>query len=80
MKIWVKNKLWKDKTITLANGEKYLLKNGEQKIIGDYLDSDNLIYKLLTSGLNVSKIEDENIKPEMIIEWLLNDFRWCVII
>ncbi|MDY5929913.1 MAG: hypothetical protein SPJ27_07755 [Candidatus Onthovivens sp.] len=67
MKILVKNKLGKDKTITLANGEKYLLKNGEQKIIGDYLDSDNLIYKLLTSGLNVSKIEDENIKPEMII-------------
>ena len=68
MKILVKNKLGKDKTITLANGKKYLLKNGEQKIIGDYLDSDNLIYKLLTLGLNVSKIEDENIKPEMIIE------------
>ena len=67
MKILVKNKLGKDKTITLVNGEKYLLKNGEQKIIGDYLDSDNLIYKLLTSGLNVSKIEDKNIKPEMII-------------
>ena len=67
MKILVKNKLGKDKTITLANGEKYLLKNGDQKVIGDYSETDELVYKLLVAGFIVSKIEPEDIKPEMII-------------
>lgn len=67
MKILVKNKLGKDKNITLVNGKKYLLKNGDQKIIGDYFESDGLVYKLLVAGFNVSKIEDEDIKPEMLI-------------
>lgn len=67
MKILVKNKLGKDKNITLVNGKKYLLKNGDQKIIGDYSETDGLIYKLLVAGFIVSKIEPEDIKPEMII-------------
>lgn len=67
MKILVKNKLGKDKTITLTNGEKYILKNGDQKVIGDYSETDGLVYKLLVAGFNVSRIEDEDIKPEMII-------------
>lgn len=67
MKILVKNKLGKDKNITLVNGKKYLLKNGDQKIIGDYSETDGLVYKLLVAGFIVSKIEPEDIKPEMII-------------
>ncbi len=67
MKILVKNKLGKDKNITLVNGKKYLLKNGDQKVIGDYSETDGLVYKLLVAGFIVSKIEDEDIKPEMII-------------
>lgn len=67
MKILVKNKLGKDKNITLVNGKKYLLKNGDQKVIGDYSETDGLIYKLLIAGFIVSKIEPEDIKPEMII-------------
>lgn len=67
MKILVKNKLGKDKNITLVNGKKYLLKNGDQKIIGDYSKTDGLVYKLLVAGFIVSKIEPEDIKPEMII-------------
>ena len=58
MKILVKNKLGKDKNITLVNGKKYLLKNGDQKVIGDYSETDGLVYKLLVAGF---------IKPEMII-------------
>ena len=60
MQILVKNKLGKDKYISLSTGEKYLLKNGEQKIIGQYIekDSDNLIYKLLVNGFNVYKVEN----------------------
>ncbi len=67
MKILVKNKLGKDKNITLVNGKKYLLKNGDQKVIGDYSETDGLVYKLLVAGFIVSKIEPEDIKPEMII-------------
>ncbi len=67
MKILVKNKLGKDKHITLVNGKKYLLKNGDQKVIGDYSETDGLVYKLLVAGFIVSKIEPEYIKPEMII-------------
>lgn len=67
MKILVKNKLGKDKNITLVNGKKYLLKNGDQKVIGDYSETDGLVYKLLIAGFIVSKIESEDIKPEMII-------------
>ena len=67
MKILVKNKLGKDKNITLVNGKKYLLKNGDQKVIGDYSDTNGLVYKLLIAGFIVSKIEPEDIKPEMII-------------
>ena len=67
MKILVKNKLGKDKHITLINGKKYLLKNGDQKVIGDYSETDGLVYKLLVAGFIVSKIEPEDIKPEMII-------------
>ncbi len=67
MKILVKNKLGKDKNITLVNGKKYLLKNGDQKVIGDYSETDGLVYKLLIAGFIVSKIEPEDIKPEMII-------------
>lgn len=67
MKILVKNKLGKDKNITLINGKKYLLKNGDQKVIGDYSETDGLVYKLLVAGFIVSKIEPEDIKPEMII-------------
>lgn len=67
MKVLVKNKLGKNKTITLINGEKYILKNGDQKVIGDYSETDGLVYKLLVAGFNVSLIEAENVKPEMII-------------
>lgn len=67
MKILVKNKLGKDKNITLVNGKKYLLKNGDQKVIGDYSETNGLVYKLLIAGFIVSKIEPEDIKPEMII-------------
>lgn len=67
MKILVKNKLGKDKNITLVNGKKYLLKNGDRKVIGDYSETDGLVYKLLIAGFIVSKIEPEDIKPEMII-------------
>lgn len=67
MKVLVRNKLGKNKTITLINGEKYILKNGDQKVIGDYSETDGLIYKLLVAGFNVSLIEAENVKPEMII-------------
>lgn len=67
MKVLVRNKLGKNKTITLINGEKYILKNGDQKVIGDYSETDGLVYKLLVAGFNVSLIEAENVKPEMII-------------
>lgn len=67
MKILVKNKLGKDKKITLINGDDYLLKNGDQKVIGDYLDTDGSVYKLLVDGFIVSLIADEDIKSEMLI-------------
>lgn len=73
MKVLIKNKLGKDKYISLLNGKKYLLKNGEQKIIGDYDEVNKLIYKFLIDGFIICKINDEDIKPEMLIDSILDN-------
>jgi|GEM_PF-5153882 len=68
MKIKVKNILDKDKSIELCTGEKYLLKLNEEKIIGDYDDKYRpLIFSLLQKGLEVSKINNEDVKDFMLI-------------
>ena len=67
--IKVKNILGKNKEITLLNGDKYLLKNKDEKIIGKYSeDAKPVIFKLLKTGFEVSKILEENIKDYMKIE------------
>lgn len=70
--IKVKNILGKDKNITLLDGSKYILKNKDEKIIGEYSqETHNIIFKLLKSGFEVSKILEENIQEYMRIETTL---------
>ena len=70
--IKVKNILGKNKEIVLLNGEKYTLKDKDEKIIGYYSkDADTLIFKLLKTGFEVSKILEENIQEHMKIESVL---------
>lgn len=71
--IKVKNILGKNKEITLLDGSKYLLKDKDEKIIGDYSnESKPIIFKLLKSGFEVSKILKENIQEYMIIKSIKN--------
>lgn len=72
--IKVKNILGKNKEITLLNGNKYVLKNKDEKIIGEYSDdSKPIIFQLLKKGFEVSKILEENIYDYMKIETITED-------
>ena len=67
--IKVKNILGKNKDITLLNGVKYNLKNKDEKIIGEYSDDVKpIIFKLLKTGFEVSKVLEEHIQEHMKIE------------
>lgn len=67
--IKVKNVLGKNKDITLLDGTQYNLKDKSEKIIGEYSDDVRpIIFKLLKSGFEVSKILEENIQEHMKIE------------
>lgn len=67
--IKVKNVLGKNKEITLLNGNKYTLKDKDEKVIGLYSDDAKpIIFKLLKAGFEVSKILEENIQDYMKIE------------
>ena len=67
--IKVKNILGKNKNITLLNGDTYNLKDKDEKIIGEYSDDVKpIIFKLLKTGFEVSKILEENIQDYMKID------------
>ena len=70
--IKVKNILGKDKEITLLNGNKYTLKDKDEKIIGFYSDNaKTIIFNLLKCGFEVSKILEENIQEHMKIDTIV---------
>lgn len=70
--IKVKNILGKDKKIQLVDESTYTLKNKEEKVIGEYsLDTHPLIFKLLKTGFEVSKIAEENIQDYMKIDTIV---------
>lgn len=72
--IKVKNILGKHKDITLLDGTKYNLKDKDEKIIGEYSDDVKpIIFKLLKTGFEVSKILEEHIRDYMRIETILED-------
>lgn len=74
--IKVKNILGKNKIITLLNGDKYTLKNKDEKIIGEYSDDVRpIIFELLKTGFEVSKILEENIRDYMKIETILESTK-----
>ena len=64
--IKVKNILGKNKVITLLNGDKYTLKNKDERPI---------IFELLKTGFEVSKILEENIRDYMKIETILESTK-----
>lgn len=69
MKLKVKNILKSNKTIKLYDGTSYVLKVNDEKVIGNYSDyKREEIFKLLKTGFEVSKIEDEYVKDYMLIE------------
>ena len=72
--IKVKNILDKDKNITLLDGSEYLLKNKDEKIIGEYSDEAKpIIFKLLKTGFEVSKILEEHIKEHMMVDTIVTN-------
>lgn len=69
MKLKVKNILKSDKKIKLYDGTIYVLKVNDEKVIGNYSDyKHDEIFKLLKTGFEVSKIDDEYVKDYMIID------------
>ena len=74
--IKVKNNLGKNKEITLINGDKYILKDKDEKIIGFYSDDARpIIFKLLKAGFEVSKMLEEHVQDYMKIETVSNDVK-----